>query len=82
MPAPPADNPPSEYVNDEGKVNKALLGVDKGEITQPQRVRTCGTDLAVRSCGQGSALSRIVVRIVLPRMTPLSPSWRIRRATV
>ena len=43
----PADNPSSKCINDKGHVGKPLPGVDKGEITDPQRVRTCRTEQAV-----------------------------------
>ena len=43
----PANNLPSEHVNDKGHVGKSLPGVHKGEIAKPQPVRTRGTELPV-----------------------------------
>ena len=68
-------HPPGEHIDDEGHINKPLPGVDIGEITDPQCVRTCRVELTVDPVlGQVSALSLTLLRTVLPRTTPRNPS--------
>lgn len=71
---PPADNAASEDVDDERHIDEARPGGDVREVRDPQHVRARRPELAVHAVQRAWwALSLIVVRTRLPRMTPAGP---------
>ena len=79
----PADDPSSIGVDDEGDIDEAGPGRDVGEVRDPERIRPWRMELPVDMIQrQDAALSLIVVRTGLPRITPAKPRSRISRSTV
>ena len=80
----PADDHPSEAVDDEADVDHARVRLDIRDVAEPQPVRRGRTELALHEvCGTGGAVvGRVMVKGLRPLVAPRMPSCRMRRSNV